>query len=344
MEDNVLSRLVEHYTSLSLAGMCKNAGKTTVLNRLLQELGQKEVRLALTSIGRDGETTDMVTGTGKPRIYIREGTIFATAAGLLHNCDTTSEILSTTGIHTPLGEVVLLRARSDGFIDLAGPSMNQQLVELSHAFRKYGPEMMLIDGAISRKSLCSRRVAEAVILSTGASYHKDMETVVRDTAYICSLLKLKRKANDSVCGVIRQWRCTKEAAQKLLLLDWEGNSRVAPPGQKLVDALREKENEGYPIVFIEGAVMDAGIKPLLMSNISLEGRFFMTEDSSKILLSRDVYEKLEKKGAELTVLHEIALLAVTVNPFSAYGNHFDKARFRERMLESVDLPVIDVME
>lgn len=35
--------------------------------------------LGLTSIGRDGESTDVVTGTEKPGIFVREGTLIATA-------------------------------------------------------------------------------------------------------------------------------------------------------------------------------------------------------------------------------------------------------------------------
>ena len=145
-----ITELLSLDATLALAGMCKNAGKTTVLNRLLAELGQERRTVALTSIGRDGETEDVATGTHKPRIYVEEGTIFATASDLLYNCDTSTEILAMSGVSTPMGEVVVCRARSGGFLDLAGPSMNQQLVELSEQFRQFGPDKILVDGAISR--------------------------------------------------------------------------------------------------------------------------------------------------------------------------------------------------
>lgn len=343
MEDSLLYELTKNHGSISLAGMCKNAGKTTVLNRLLKELGQQNVPIGITSIGRDGESTDLVTGTYKPRIYVREGTIFATASGLLGNCDATREILKTTGIHTPLGEVILLRAISDGFIDLAGPSMNQQLVEISGMFREYPIEKILIDGAISRKSLCSRRVADAAILCTGASYHMNMQTVITDTAYISTIMQLERKVNEKVDLAIRQWRDKKGATDKLFFLNWNGESGSVEAGQSLVDAMRNKENKEYPVIWLEGALTDSLFRPLLMSNVSGKGIHFVAEDSSKLLLSRDVYEKILQKGATFSVLEEIQLLAITVNPFSAYGNHFDKQEFAEKMQEAVKLPVIDVM-
>ena len=71
--------------ALSLVGVCKNAGKTTVLNHLLKALPLGEV-MGLTSNGRDGESTDVVTGTGKPGIYVRKGTLLATAEKLLAEC------------------------------------------------------------------------------------------------------------------------------------------------------------------------------------------------------------------------------------------------------------------
>ncbi len=344
MRNNLFLDLMEGHAAVSLAGMCKNAGKTTVLNRLLRELGEAEVMVGLTSIGRDGETVDVATGTKKPRIYIREGTLFATSSELLKNCDVTGEILETTGMYTPLGQVVALRAKSDGYIDLAGPSMNRQLAELSQWFLSQGAKKSLIDGAISRKSLCTRQVADAVLLCTGASYHRNINTVIEDTAFISRLLQLKRTLGELGVQRVRTFRESRKQDEKLLFLDQEGNSSLAEPGQKLIDALRETKNQEYPFLWLEGALTDAMLKPLLFSNVSCKGKSFVVEDSSKLLLSQDTYEKLSRKGIEITVLEEIALLAITVNPFSAYGNHFEKQEFLERMQQAVSLPVFDALE
>ena len=92
-----IRELIAPYTSVSIIGMCKNAGKTTVLNELIRELSAAGCVLGLTSIGRDGESKDLVTGTHKPGIYVREGTLVATASDLiLHHCDVTREVLTNT--------------------------------------------------------------------------------------------------------------------------------------------------------------------------------------------------------------------------------------------------------
>lgn len=183
-----LYELVRGYASLSIIGLCKNAGKTTALNSLLR--ASPPEGLAVTSIGRDGEGEDVATGTKKPPIFIREGTLLATAKNLLSVCDITKEILDVPGMETPLGEIVVLRAHSDGFVQLAGPSTVSQLARLSERFRALGAQKIWIDGAAGRRSLSARRLAEATVLCTGASCGGSLAEVVAETAYVSELLQL----------------------------------------------------------------------------------------------------------------------------------------------------------
>lgn len=188
-----LLEILNSVKTMSIVGMCKNAGKTTMLNWMLHH-DRLQGTLGLTSIGRDGESTDVVTGTEKPGIFVREGTLIATARDMLRLGDVTTEILETTGIPTPLGEVVILRARSAGNVQLAGPSITSQLREVSRMFFDLGADKSIIDGALGRKSLGARAVAEGVVLCTGASYHMSMEKVVADTANIYRIMNLPKAA------------------------------------------------------------------------------------------------------------------------------------------------------
>ena len=123
-----LRDLVSGAPAVAMLGMCKNAGKTTALNRLIRESAEAGLRrLGLTSIGRDGEGRDLVTGTDKPPIWLYEGMLAATAEQLLPLCDVSREILASTGLYTSLGEVILFRAKSDGFVQLAGPAIVEQM-------------------------------------------------------------------------------------------------------------------------------------------------------------------------------------------------------------------------
>ncbi|MEG1887880.1 MAG: hypothetical protein RR491_00010 [Lachnospiraceae bacterium] len=339
----VLKDLVNDNRSLSLAGMCKNAGKTTVLNRIIRELDKTKCRMGLTSIGRDGEASDIVTGTLKPGIFVREGTILATAAGLLPFCDTTKEILDTSGIHTPMGEVVVVRALSDGNVQLAGPSTNTQLIQVSGIFNRYGVDKIIIDGAISRKSLCSTKVAQSVILCSGASYDKNIDRVVADTEFFSELLSLKAFKYGGLIGDNEVEGRQENFHNRYRLMDPQGNG-IPCTAAGLLENLSDKTHENWKYCYLKGAVTDLVIKPLLMSNLKLEDKVFIAGDSSKILLCNDVYSKMKIKGASMEVLSKTDLLAVTINPFSAYGNHFDKDLFMEKISEKITCPIFNVME
>ena len=304
MSSNLIQQL-QSVRSMSIVGMCKNAGKTTMLNWLLAHSGRGRV-LGLTSIGRDGESTDVVTGTEKPSIFVPAGTLIATAKDMLWLGDVTKEILVSTGIPTPLGEVIIMRARSDGYVQLAGPSITTQLKSVSQTFFDLGAEQSIIDGALGRKSLGARQVAEGIVLCTGASYHMRM---VHDTVSIYRIMNLPKAQTVPAApeGTLEQ--CLKEQGEAL----------------------------------VTGALTDSMVLPLLRAGV-LRKKRLVVADPSKVLLSPDTLDKMQLREVRLETAEAARTLCITVNPVSAYGWKFDKDEFRARLQEAVDVPVINVKE
>src|SRR6476469_4087943 len=74
-----LAGLLEPHATVTVAGLAKNAGKTTVMNHLLATL---EGPFGLASLGLDGEARDQLTGLAKPRVRPPAGALVATADGL----------------------------------------------------------------------------------------------------------------------------------------------------------------------------------------------------------------------------------------------------------------------
>lgn len=307
MSSNLIQQL-QSVRSMSIVGMCKNAGKTTMLNWLLAHSGRGRV-LGLTSIGRDGESTDVVTGTEKPSIFVPAGTLIATAKDMLWLGDVSKEILVSTGIPTPLGEVIIMRARSDGYVQLAGPSITTQLKSVSQTFFDLGAEQSIIDGALGRKSLGARQVAEGIVLCTGASYHMRMEKVIADTVSIYRIMNLPKAQTVPAApeGTLEQ--CLKEQGEAL----------------------------------VTGALTDSMVLPLLRAGV-LRKKRLVVADPSKVLLSPDTLDKMQLREVRLETAEAARTLCITVNPVSAYGWKFDKDEFRARLQEAVDIPVINVKE
>ena len=321
-----LSELISGAPVTVMLGMCKNAGKTTALCRLIREYAEAGgAPCALTSIGRDGESRDVVTGTDKPPIYLYEGMLAATAEQLLPLCDVSREILATTGLYTSLGEVVVFRAKSDGFVQLAGPGIVEHLRPLRELFASFGAGRVLIDGALSRKSPASCAADGACVLSTGASLHRDIDFVVAETAFAAALLSLP------VCPL------PGAEAGRITLFAPDGTAEaVASPADL-------PRTGGERTLFFSGALTESAAVALLRSAAPKEGLRVLVRDGSCLMLRRETYASLTARGVRFAAVQGTRLAAVTVNAVSAGGWVFDRTEFLDKMRAAVSAPVLDVM-
>ena len=308
MEMKNLTELLAPYQTISIIGMAKNVGKTTTLNHLISNFHVDNIKLALTSIGRDGERVDVVTKTAKPDIFVFRDTLIVTAEKLLSLCDITKEILMVSDINTPLGRIVVVRALSDGFVQLGGPSITTQIAELLEFLPA---DKIIVDGAVSRKTLAGPGVTEATILCTGAALSRSLREVVEETRHAVQMLTLPK-------------------------LD---DARIFSEIQNVTEEIHAIE-KGY--IYFPGAVSDAAVLSLIMSNVNLKDICLVAEDASKIFIKPATYEKLKVKQATLLVKTEIRLVALTVNPVSPYGVGFEARELLEKMREAVGAPVFDV--
>ena len=311
--NNELTERMESYASVSIIGMAKNVGKTTTLNYLVRRFNEKKTCLALTSIGRDGESTDVVTKTQKPEIFVKKGTIIATAETLLGLSDITKEILAVTEYNTPLGRIVIVRALSDGFVQLGGPSITSQMSELLVLFKELGADKTIVDGALSRKTLANPSVTEATILCTGASLDRNFHIVISETQHLVSLLTLPKLDDQEILA-------------------------------ELKSAKDEKVTKHENYIYVRGAVSDAFINNLIISGTRLKSVYIIAEDASKIFIKQDTYKKLMLKKAILVVMNSIHLIGLTVNPISPYHVDFDATELLMALREAVPVAVYDVKE
>jgi hypothetical protein len=331
---------IRKYKTVSIIGMDKNVGKTTVLNHILSK-AWGSLALGVTSIGRDGEDKDRVTGTDKPKIYVKCGTYIATAKECLFKGDITKEIIEATGIHTPMGEVIIAKALSDGYIELGGPSLNTYMKEVCNKLSLLGGELILVDGALSRRSLAAPSVTEACILSTGASLSRSMDKVVEMTSYMVRCLSLKKESDDEILELINnRLRDIKVAIiyknKSFKALDLETS---LDSGKDIIENLACEVSH----VLIRGVISDKLIENIIKSTDKYKDTTFLIENGTKLFLSQDNIDKFERLGGKFRGIENINLACVTCNPVSPYGYRFDKELFIEKLRRNIDLPIIDVV-
>ena len=328
----LIAPLVGKASPVTVIGLCKNAGKTTAMRRLMAELEGE--RLALTSVGRDGERTDLVTGTEKPDLYLKTGDLFATARGMLSLCDATLEVVELTDVMTPLGPVAIFRTLSDGYVQLAGPSAAGQLAPLTTRFMELGAQRVLIDGAAGRKSLAGAGVEGVALLCTGASLDRDMNLVVAETAHTCWLFQRRQPEHPG----LRQ--ALEGVTERFALFTLEGEPvelPLEPGGSPKWNRLPRK-----PLaVWAAGGITDP-----LLNTLARRGAptTLVTQDATHVLAGRNALELLLRNGGALQVRRELTLAAVAANPWSAYGWHFEADAFLSALRQAIDLPVVNVKE
>lgn len=174
--------------SCSVVGMEKNTGKTVTLDYLLSHLPMDK-RVAVTSIGLDGESKDQVLGTHKPEIHLRKGQVFATSEKHYRQRHLTAELLDVSDTQTALGRLVTARVLTPGKVQLSGPGSTAVMRKWMDAVQSM-TDLILVDGALSRMSLASPAVSEAMILATGAAYSANIDRLVRDTAFRVACIHL----------------------------------------------------------------------------------------------------------------------------------------------------------
>jgi hypothetical protein len=307
---------VNQFSCIAITGMAKNTGKTSVLNRILSEETSK-IR-AITSIGYDGESSDQVTGTEKPEIYVRKGSLIATADGLLPFCDFTKELLSYTGFNTPMGEAIIVRALSDGYAQIAGPSTRSQMEDTVRQLKDLGAEQIFIDGALSRKSTAAVAFSDACILATGAAFSHNIDKIVDETVHFAKLLTLPEYPNISNVELIVDTLNEDETSRVLTAV----NTNKA--------------------IFFKGAVTTQLIKRLFNSNQNLEGLSIIGEDGTRFLIEPQLLADLNRRGVRLFVRNPINLIGITVNPKAPSGLILDSNEICGLLRKDLDMFVLDM--
>jgi hypothetical protein len=340
MKMGLLSQLKQKYKTLSIVGMAKNAGKTTALNYLIEEAMDEGVVLGITSTGRDGESTDLVTGTDKPRVFLDAGTIVSVPVKLYELADAGLEILSMTNYSTALGQIMICRVAESGYVQIAGPVNTRDHKKMCEEMLAFGAELILIDGAIDRKSIAAPDTSDAIILATGAVLSRSIKKVVEETAHIVGLYQLPvLEDGDAKSLIIKNQDKEKimlVKGSRLVVLDLKTGLAA---GKYLDEAIDEETD----YIYIPGALTKSVISEIHPSKMKTVE--FILKDPTKIFIEASLWQQLRKKGFTVRVLENIKVAALTVNPYSPSGYAFEhELLLREMRNAALGVPVIDVKQ
>ena len=331
----LLVNLKDEYKTLSVVGMAKNAGKTTTLNYLIEEAEDEGVRLGITSTGRDGESTDLVTGTEKPKVYLYPETIVSVPTGLYDSASAGLEILRMTKYHTTLGPVMLCRVVDSGYVQVAGPVLTSDHRDMCGEMASLGAEMILIDGAVDRRAIAEPYTSDGIILATGAVLSRNIQKVAEETAYLAGIYGLPEIEDEAL-------RQRLKGQDKIIVFSKDEEKELdVKTGLSAGSVIDSHINEGVDHVYIPGAFTGSvisGIHPKKFQDVT-----FILRDPTKIFLTSNEWNIQRKKGLNVKVIKNIKIAAISVNPVSPQGYSFEHEKLIEIMEKAVPgIRIIDV--
>ena len=310
--------LHNNFRSVSVMGMGKNTGKTFTVNHLLMEGKQLGINSAITTIGLDGEERGSLSHHPKPQIMVSPGQIVANAKALLIESGLDYEILGMTGIMTPLGEIILARAQSGGKTMLAGPGTRHELAFVKGQLEQMGIDLLLVDGAVDRRSLSAPLVTDTTVLTVGTEVAWDRSTLMEKFGLHYQVLTLPAFAHPSIAPYLRG---TPEDV-KAVILSAQGLQGLVTHGDffQNPDILSEYINQATQTVYVRGMLTADVLDKVLANATQATSLTILVADPTSVFLGKQSFQRLSSQNVILKVLDPIHISAVTVNPFnSTYG-------------------------
>ena len=173
--------------SLFVVGTGKNVGKTVTMRAVYEATLAAGVTVGLTSIGRDGEAVDVTDAGSKPRLFLRDSTIVATAAGVLPRSPA-SEMLALSRLRTAAGPLVYARVRVPAYYELVGPPSASGIREAVGTLLREA-SYVIVDGAVDRVAALAGG-GDAVVVACGASANATPEEAVDEVRALVGRLTI----------------------------------------------------------------------------------------------------------------------------------------------------------
>ena len=321
------------HRSLSIVGLEKNTGKTVCLNYILHRMNELGIHVGVTSIGVDGEQVDSVFATAKPEITLYEGTHFITSEQHYLRRQLVSSLEAVDSRRTALGPLVTARVLLRGKVLLSGAATTGVLRQQIEQLDSMGVRLSIVDGALSRLSLASPTVTDAMILATGAAVSANLKQLVAKTKFLFDLINieevdptLREPLNNIESGI---WAVDDDGVAHDL-----GIASAFLIGQAEGDLLRFGHR-----FFASGAVSDRLLRTLAQKGKDIT---LIARDFTKLFITPEALSDFRRRGGRLLVLQRSRLLAVTLNPTSPQGFLLDSRRACDTLAEALQMPVYDV--
>jgi hypothetical protein len=322
---------LQPYKSLAIIGMEKNTGKTTCCNFLLNQFKETDRKIAVTSIGIDGEQIDSVTQIQKPEVTIFAGMGFVTSEVFYHKKKLTAEILEVSQRSTSHGRLVFAKAITSGNVILSGPNTTVWLKQVMEQLYGFGYDFVITDGALSRKSLASPVLSESLILTTGAALTPNIPELVRKTKFVYQLTQIEEFKTDFKTSL-------ENFETGIYALKENEFTDLHIPSSLLLENYKNELFAYGNIIYVAGIITNSLLN-ILRIHKNVTEITLVAKDFTKFFVDKEILNHYLRAGGKLKVLNRNKLIAICVNPFSPQGYNIDIQKLIVMLQKEVSVPV-----
>jgi len=199
--------------TIAVVGTAKNVGKTVGVRALCESARARGIAFAITSIGRDGETSDALDALPKPQLTLPPGTIVATARDLVPRSPA-CEILAL-GDRSALGVIAFLRVRATSRFEIGGPPTASGVRRTLAQLAEFSSGPIFLDGAIDRIAALAGG-DDAVIVATGAQSGATIERVAAIAGDLVRRLSIVRDDGTRADAILIEGALGPQRASELI--------------------------------------------------------------------------------------------------------------------------------
>ncbi|MEN6445372.1 MAG: hypothetical protein ABFC98_04935 [Candidatus Cloacimonas sp.] len=322
----------KRYKNIAIVGICKNAGKTTVLNYIL---ANSNFIWGVLSTGRDGEDEDILYKNPKPKVKLPAGCIFCTDAKTLIQQGSGISILAKTKWQSGNRELWIAKSERNLETEITGPANVKGQIACAELMYKLGARKVLIDGSLDRKSIALSDAIDGIILSVGASFG-NQQAITEELKRLITLCEIKKYNSSNLNKLAEQNRILIKNQSR-----WQTTDLTSLIGneEKLLELIETMKNPTH--LYLPGAYTSVVNNKL---GKRLKGMQLIFRHPECIKLSSNELENFLTDHNPLALI-PFKVKAIFLNPKGIGSNDLDADEFHQN-LRSVfkNYPLLDVME
>ncbi len=320
---------------IAIVGICKNAGKTSLLNAILRSYPKEQ--FGVLSTGIDGEDTDTVFNIPKPKLQLPAKCLFCCDSGTLDAHGSNIRVMAAVAADNtrPLW---IARALLPLSTQITGPATVSGQIALCRQLQDMGAHKVLVDGSLDRKSIALSDAVDAVAMVLGASFG-NTSAVINETRRLLMLAELPVYQAEA-----DEYTALLNAGTILVKVEGEWmESGITSLIDSSTHADKESIRADASSIFIPGAITDSVWKARRGALLAMKAQLILRHPDCLKLSFNELQNCVEKLGP--TALIPFRLRGFALNSTSPQAGNPDAGQYRQAIREAFpQIRIIDIME